>query len=292
MNADYECFIVFLFIVALILLVMVLWEYGHKRSIKAPARVLKALLVSLAGVSFVILTNDVEGITARYWLIMAVSLYVFLTVLLHVFLNYKHKGMNEKAGSILVVLLMIFLAAAIASRNNIYISSVLYEVSVVVENGTDPQEDVVLYIPLPDGYPGDFVSFHNRNHAVIPTEHGRMLLLSTSTNVTLKTTLKDDWIFIRDYLKYAPDDEPDLTTRSGNQVYFFLQNTSCNVSVSLYFETQLEGKSYYMAVGCAVYGLEDSDSEHEQWVPGSQKLQLSPGWNEIVLSQDEYLEGT
>jgi len=352
MNTSYLCFIVPLLIATLILLVMVLWEHRHERTIKAQARVLVALLVSLVVTTIIMLTSDVEDIPSLCCGIMAFFLFFFLvglcsvlsdyknkglsrkvgsilnvllmvflaatiiiiltgemqyilfvycgsmTVLLYFFLlglfgirmSSKHNGLSEKAGSILVVMLVVFLAAAITSWNNIDIEEVHYQVSVVVENETGPPEVVVLYIPIPNGYPGDFFAFPGRNRSVISTEHGRMLSLSTSTNLTLKTTLKDDRSF-RAYLKYAPHDEPDLTTRSGNQVYFFLQNTSCNVSVNLFFMTKVTERYYYMAVG----GILDSEVSSKSpkppwpWYPGHQMVRLSPGWNEIELLRGEAL---
>jgi len=290
MNTQYLCFIYPLLIATFFLLERVIRKHRRKRDIKAPVFVLKALLISLAITILVMLTSNVEHIVNLYFGIMMVSLYFFIFGLFVILMSSKH-GLSEKAGSILVVLLMVFLGAAITSRNNISISFVYYHVSVVVENGTGTQEDVVLYFPLPNGYPEDFDSLGKGKHAVISTEHGRMLSLTTSTNVTLRTTLKDDRNFW-DNLKYAPDDIPDLTTRTGNQIYFSLQNTSCNVSVGLYFEVHLEEKSYFMAVGYSVFGLDSSLRPGPyHWERYGEYLQLSPGWNKIDLlrgDSDDY----
>jgi len=286
MDTQYGCFIFALLIATLSLLVRVFKGYRHKRNIKAPVFVLKALLVSLAVTIIIMLTSDVEDIASLYIGIMMCSLYFFIFGLFVILMSYKH-GPSEKAGSILVVLLMVFLGAAITSWNNIDIEEVFYKVSVVVENETGPQEDVVLYIPLPNGYPEDFFAFGKGNHSVISTEHGRMLSLSTSSNVTLATTLKDDWNFW-DYLKSTPDDEPDLTTRSGNLVYFFLENTSCKVSVNLFFMAEVTERYYYMAVGDIIEGSDSSNSPSPwPWYPGYEKVLLSPGWNEIELLRGE-----
>jgi len=295
MNTQYLWFIIPLLIATLILLVMVLWEYRHERTIEALALILTAMLVSLAVTTIIMLTSEVEYIPFLYSVIMGFFLFFFLVGLFKFLCDYKNNGLSRKAVSIPVVLLVVFLATAITSWNSISILSARYQVSVVVENGTDPQEDVVLYIPLPDGYPEDFVSFGKGKHSVISTEHGRMLSLSTSTNLTLSTALKDDWNFtpLGDYR--ALDDEPDLTTRSGNQVYFFLQNTSRSVSVNLYFGIEHKtfigsGKFYHMSTGRPFYAALDSSVETSPrfWFTDGPKIQLSPGWNEIELIRGEY----
>jgi len=294
MNMEYICFIVPLLIATITLLVKGIWEKLCERPIKTLNRVLKALLLSLAVTTIAMLTSDVEYITLLYFGIMTISLFFFFTVLIQFLLSYKSTERRKKIASILVVLLMVFLSATVASRNHISIELIFYEVSVVVmENGTGSQEDVVLYIPLPEGCPEGFVSFGKENYSVISTEHGRMLSLSTGTNLILHASLVRNF---KDrhttFWEYAPSVEPDLTACSGNKAYFFLQNTSRNVSVNLYFEVHqrfaVSRKYYYMAVGTTVYSIDDSDPNPCLWVLGSAKLPLTQGWNEMELLRGGY----
>jgi len=302
MSQLYLCFIGPLLIATLILLVVLIWEYRHERPFKIPGFVLAVLLVVLAGIVVFMPWNE-EALYIHFFyfgsmVILVGFFFIFFLLFLVVLRKSKHGRVTTVLGIVQAVLLVVILTAAISFPKTIIITTTHFRVSIVVDNATDSQENAVLYVPIPKDYPEEYEPFISGNHSLISTEYGEMLSLSTNTNMSLTTKLSS-------YGKEFPKDyDPNLTAGSGNLAYIYLQNTSCTVSVNLYFEVQYETfptawDYHYMAVGSAPPDFEESyhdgtyeDMEDAKEDFAGQMLKLSPGWNEIELFQGEYSRST